>query len=36
MFIGVDNTRVSFDGKAGLEDAAVIARLEVDEPRDMT
>jgi len=27
--------RVSYDGKAGLEHVAIIARLEVDEPVDM-
>jgi len=35
LFIGHSTTRVSYDGKAGLEHVAVIARLEVDEPTDM-
>jgi len=35
LFIGKSATRVSYDGKAGLEHVAVIARLEVDEPIDM-
>jgi len=35
LFIGKSKTRVSYDGKAGLEHVAVIARLEVDEPVDM-
>jgi len=35
LFIGRSTTRVSYDGKAGLEHVAVIARLEVDEPTDM-
>jgi len=34
-FIGNSETRVSYDGKAGLEHVAVIARLEVNEPTDM-
>jgi len=36
LFIGNSETRVSYDGKAGLEHVAVIARLEVDEAVDMT
>ena len=36
LCIGNSETRVSYDGKAGLEQVAVIARLEVDEPIDMT
>jgi len=35
LFVGNSDTRVSYDGKAGLEHVAVIARLEVDEPTDM-
>jgi len=35
LFIGNSTTRVSYDGKAGLEHVAVIARLEVHEPVDM-
>jgi len=35
LFVGCSETRVSYDGKAGLEHVAVIARLEVDEPADM-
>jgi len=35
LFIRNSNTRVSYDGKAGLEHVAVIARLEVGEPVDM-
>ena len=35
LFIGKSVTRVSYDGKAGLEHVAIIARLEVDEPVDM-
>jgi len=35
LFVGKSMTRVSYDGKAGLEHVAVIARLEVDEPVDM-
>jgi len=35
LFIGRSTTRVSYDGKVGLEHIAVIARLEVDEPTDM-
>jgi len=35
LFIGNSETRVSYDGKAGLEHVAIIARLEVDEPIDM-
>jgi len=35
LFIGSSKPRVSYDGKAGLEHVAVIARLEVDEPIDM-
>jgi len=36
LFIGKSITRVSYDGKAGLEHVAIIARLEIDEPVDMT
>jgi len=35
LFIGDTMTRVSYDGKAGLEHVAFIARLEVDEPIDL-
>jgi len=35
LFIRRSDARVSYDGKAGLEHVAVIARLEVDEPTDM-
>jgi len=35
LFIGSSITRVSYDGKAGLEHVAIIARLEVDEPVDL-
>ena len=35
LFIRNSETRVSYDGKAGLEHVAVIARLEVTEPVDM-
>jgi len=35
LFIGKSTTRFSYDGKAGLEHVAVIARLEADEPIDM-
>ena len=35
LYVGNSNTRVSYDGKAGLEHVAVITRLEVDEPTDM-
>jgi len=35
FFIGRSKTRVSYDGKAGLEHVAVVARLEIDEPVDM-
>ena len=35
LFLGNSATRVSYDGKAGLEHVTVIARLEVDEPADM-
>jgi len=35
LFIGSSTTRVSYNGKTGLEHVAVIARLEVDEPTDM-
>jgi len=35
LFVGNLDTRVSYDGKAGLEHVAVIARLDVDEPTDM-
>ena len=35
LFIGRSTTRASYNGKAGLEHVAVIARLEVDEPTDM-
>jgi len=35
LFIGNSNTRVSYDGNAGLEYVAVVSRLEVDKPVDM-
>ena len=35
LLVGKAPTRVSYDGKAGLEHVAVIARLEVDEPTDL-
>ena len=35
LFIGSSNTRVSYDGKAGLEHGAIIARVNVDEPTAM-
>jgi len=35
LFIGTGDTRVSYDTKAGLEHAAIIARLEIDEPVDL-
>jgi len=35
LFVGWSATRVSYDGKAGLEHVAVIARLEVEEPADL-
>ena len=35
LFVGCSETRVLYDGKAGLEHVAVIARLEADEPTDM-
>jgi len=35
LFLGKSVTRVSYEGKGGLEHVAVIARLEVDEPVDM-
>jgi len=35
LFIGNSDTRVSSDGKAGLEHVAVVARLRIDEPVDM-
>jgi len=35
LFVGRSMTRVSYDGKAGLEHVAIIARLEIDEPVDM-
>ena len=35
LFVGNSVTRVLYDGKAGLEHVAVIARLEVDEPADV-
>jgi len=34
IFIGAPGTRVSYDGKSGLEHVAVIARLEISEPDD--
>ena len=36
LFIGNLKTRVSYAGKAGLELVAVVARLEVDKPVDVT
>jgi len=35
LFIGAPGTRVSYDGKAGLEHVAVIARLVIDQPDDL-
>jgi len=35
LFLGNSATRVSYDGKGGLEHVAIIARLEVDEPTDL-
>jgi len=35
LFIGAPGTWVSYDGKAGLEHVAVIARLEISEPDDL-
>jgi len=35
LFIGNLDTRVSYDGKAGLEHVAVVARLQIDEPFDI-
>ena len=35
LFIRNSDTRVSYDGKAGLEHVGVIVRLEIDEPVDM-
>ena len=36
LFVGSSDIRVSYNGKAGLEHVAVIARLEVEEPADIT
>jgi len=36
LFVGNLKTRVSYDGKAGLEHVAVVARLEMGESVDMT
>ena len=35
LFVGTPGVRVSYNGKAGLEHVAVIARLAVEEPADM-
>ena len=36
LFVGPSDVRVSYNGKAGLEHVTVVARLEVEEPADMT
>ena len=36
LFVGPSDVQVSYNGKAGLEHIAIIARLEIEEPANMT